>query len=332
MNKMKNILLGSILVLFVALLVYGLVTLDFENNISKADIQIEDKSTELIALLSTPVTKPPSPPSTPVPKAEVDLNDEFCFKCHDKTQVSSFHFPERIKAIDEKKGKPISICTTCHGEPVMFVHFSLIQKKIVKCETCHIIDGGGFSVPIKREEDLLVCELCHAGGDYIKIHIDGEILEGAEIDEQWIKKKDGNECIICHGKPLYGSKNILEIHEENAARAGDVSRVRESFVSGAIVKDDAEIMQIEEEDTPEEVFLEKGRENDTILAEIIVVPPVEKLTTANVTVEVINEKVNKTGSEGDLEKERDEIENETVTEVLPDWSTPREPTTVVTLN
>ncbi len=101
----------------------------------------------------------------------------------------------------------------------MPVHFKAIQRKVVNCETCHLIGGGGFSVPVKKEGDMLICELCHARGNYISIHIYGEILKEAEIDEKWIRQRGGGECIQCHNEALYEGKSILKVHEENASGA-----------------------------------------------------------------------------------------------------------------
>jgi hypothetical protein len=217
-DKMKLALFGSVLVIATAAVVYGLVAMNFEADIEVADLQIDSKSTELVEILTTPVTSPQQ--TIPPQETELKKESEFCLSCHEKTYLSSFHYPERIKALEEKKGKPIRICTTCHGEPAMPVHFKAIQRKAVNCEACHLREGGGFSVPEKRDEDLLVCQLCHAGGNYITIHIDGAILKDAEIDSQWIRNRDGLECIICHNEDFYGGKNILLIHEERAAHAG----------------------------------------------------------------------------------------------------------------
>jgi hypothetical protein len=93
-----------------------------------------------------------------------------------------------------------------------------------KCEACHIIGGGGFTVPEKKDGDLLICQLCHARGNYIAIHIDGNILEGAEIDAKWIRKRPGLECTACHNEDLYDGKSILDLHEEAVIRVEATKR------------------------------------------------------------------------------------------------------------
>jgi hypothetical protein len=222
---MKKVLLPAIVALLTAGIVYGLVARSFTEDIAEANEEIVELNSELLELLTSQDNKSVPTPAPPPPvDKEVELTLELCFKCHDKGQISSFHYPERIKLIDEEKGRPIRICTTCHGEPVMPVHFSAIQRKVVKCEACHIRGGGGFTVPEKRKEDLLICQLCHARGNYIAIHIDGDILRDAEIDSKWIRKRDGLECTICHGELLYGDRSILDIHQEQASEAGKLPK------------------------------------------------------------------------------------------------------------
>jgi hypothetical protein len=135
---MKYVVWGTVLMLLTAGLVYGLVAVRYEGEIAEADSRIEAKSAEFIELLSVPTTESPPPQTTPPPVTEIETDAEFCLTCHDKDQISSFHYLEEIKAFEEKLGKPIMICTTCHGEPVMPVHFKAIQRKDAKCEACHI--------------------------------------------------------------------------------------------------------------------------------------------------------------------------------------------------
>jgi hypothetical protein len=231
---LKEALIGFVLVAATVALVYGFAADGYSRKIAETDFEIDQKSKELLEIISTPQITPPPQTLPPVKDNSIDLSNDFCLRCHDKAQVSSFHFPPRIKAIEEKKGRPIRICTSCHGEPVMPVHFNAVQRKIVQCETCHIIGDGGFTVPQKRERDLLICQLCHARGNYIKIHIDGDILEDAPIDSKWIRKREGLQCITCHDKELYGGKGILDIHGENAAKAGSVMGPEPSIEKGIV--------------------------------------------------------------------------------------------------
>jgi hypothetical protein len=224
---MKYAISVTIIVVMSAGLVYGIVSMSYLDDIERLDADISLKSRELAVLL-IPVTTPPPPTTKPPPVESVDLKNELCLRCHDRAQVESFHFPARIKAVEEKKERPIRICTTCHGESAMFVHFAAIQEERLKCETCHIMGGGGFIVPEKGEENLVVCEICHSRGNYIKIHIDGLILEDATIDSKWITKREGGECTICHNEGLYGGRDILKIHAENAADAGTISKTAPS--------------------------------------------------------------------------------------------------------
>jgi hypothetical protein len=219
---MKSVFLGAAIVLITIGVVYSFVTLEFEDEISQVESQIDEKSSELIGIWSVPTSTPT--PQTPTPPKEIETDNEFCLNCHDKTQLASFHYPERIKAVEESKGLPVRICTSCHGEPVMSIHFKAIKNNLIKCETCHIRGGGGFEVPQKKDEDLLICQLCHARGNYITIHIDGEILRDAEIDSQWIRNRDGLECTTCHNEELYGGRDILSIHEENTADTGTITK------------------------------------------------------------------------------------------------------------
>lgn len=219
---MKTELLIIALALITAGAVYSYVAMDYEGRIADVNTEINAKSFELINIWKAPTPTPA--PQTPAPLLpQVETNAEFCLGCHDKEQTASFHYPDTIKTLEEEKGLPVRICTTCHGEPVMPVHFKLIQDKKVKCEACHIRGGGGFEVPQKKEGDLLVCQLCHARGNYITIHIDGDILKDAAIDSQWIKSRGGRECTLCHNKALYGGKDILTIHGERALASGDLS-------------------------------------------------------------------------------------------------------------
>jgi hypothetical protein len=259
--KMKSVFLGVVIVLIAFGVVYSFVALEFEDRISQADSEIQQKSGELIDIWTAPTPTPP-PQITPPPK-EIKTDNEFCLNCHDKAQVSSFHYPEKIKSLEESKGLPVQICTSCHGEPVMPVHFKAIRGGVVKCEACHIHGGGGFEVPQKRDEDLLICQLCHARGNYVTIHIDGEILRDAEIDSQWIRKREGLDCTTCHNEELYGGKDILTVHEENAAASSfktKLESIREEIVESSI---DEELVLTPEALPPDEPSEEEAADWNT---------------------------------------------------------------------
>jgi len=217
-------LVGLVLVLFIltSSMVYAIVGLKYQGEIERSDQRIESMASELIQLWTEQGSEGGKPAVAPAPELPSQPPASFCLSCHEKAQVTSFHTPERIKEIDESRGRPVRICTTCHGSPVMPVHYKAIQRGSLKCDACHLIGGGPFTVPEKREGDLLVCQLCHAKGNYITIHIDGEILEGAPIDSKWIKRRPGLACTACHNQEMYGGLSILELHAQRASKAGRV--------------------------------------------------------------------------------------------------------------
>lgn len=218
---MKLILPATLLVLLTSGLVYGLLMTKYTTDIGSAEEEINLIGAEIIMLTRQSGTSSP-PQTTTKKKIDVDLNTDLCYTCHRESAVREFHYPENIKEIDEKRGKVVRICTTCHGEPVMPVHFKAIQEKKVVCETCHLRANSSFIIPEKRDDDLLICQLCHARGSYIKIHIDGAILEDAEIDLKWIKTRDGNECTVCHNQDMYVGSDILAVHTSATASVGQI--------------------------------------------------------------------------------------------------------------
>ncbi len=218
---MKLVVPATLLVLLTSGVVYGLITAKYTGEIDSADEELNLIGAEIIMLTKQPTVSSPAP--TPGKKeTDIYLSTELCYSCHSEQVAREFHFPEAIKEIDEKRGKPVRICTTCHGEPVMPVHFRAVQEKKAVCEACHIQGNSGFIVPEKREDDLLICQLCHARGSYIRIHIDGAILEDAEIDSKWIKKRDGNQCTVCHNEDMYQGSDILAVHSSATASAGQI--------------------------------------------------------------------------------------------------------------
>ncbi len=93
-----------------------------------------------------------------------------CPDCHG--DVSGFHEIALLQKLDEKKGiDPPRICINCHGEKIHKIHEKKIQNLgVTMCKTCHMSKSGDFRVPEKRPGDVLVCQLCHFDGNYIKIH------------------------------------------------------------------------------------------------------------------------------------------------------------------
>ncbi|MFQ5887973.1 MAG: hypothetical protein ACE5HY_04685, partial [Candidatus Hydrothermarchaeales archaeon] len=148
----------------------------------------------------------------PAPK----IPAEFCTSCHDREKLVSFHYPEKIKLIDEYKNKTVRICTKCHGQVPHDVHRVILDRGGMTCQACHM-RSGEFRVPKPKEGQLLICELCHSGGSYIRIHIDGEIIGEGDVDEEWRKTRPKRlTCTNCH----MGS--VVQIHKEKTIVLGKV--------------------------------------------------------------------------------------------------------------
>jgi hypothetical protein len=125
------------------------------------------------------------------------LNEKYstCLECHGDVKV--FHTTEILYFIDTEKGVKPRLCIVCHGQKVHTVHLNVLDSQKIICETCHM-QKGVFVVPQTGEDQLVVCEVCHAQGNYIEIHIEGSILKGAPIDENWITQRSGHQCDTCH--------------------------------------------------------------------------------------------------------------------------------------
>lgn len=125
------------------------------------------------------------------------LDDKYkvCIGCHGN--VEPFHTVAVISRIDEAKGLNPRVCIVCHGQKVHDIHWDSLLAESINCDTCHNLNGV-FTKPEAEEGQLLVCELCHSRGNYIKIHIEGNILEDAPIGEEWIKRRPGHQCDTCH--------------------------------------------------------------------------------------------------------------------------------------
>jgi hypothetical protein len=125
----------------------------------------------------------------------VDSKHAICMECHG--DVKPFHKIKVISIIDERKGINPRICTVCHGQKVHDVHWDILNEERIICDTCHLLNGEFFKPQI-GDGQLLICEVCHSGGNYVKIHIEGNILEGAVIDEMWITEGSKHDCGTCH--------------------------------------------------------------------------------------------------------------------------------------
>lgn len=138
------------------------------------------------------------------------ISNDFCFACHGEAQMSEFHIPIKIKAIDEENGVNPRLCDTCHGSNSHDIHRILMSDKRMICQTCHV-RAGSFVVPEPKRGQILPCEPCHAQGDYIKIHIDGEILYKGDVDEKWMKTRTPRlQCTNCH------MGRIMDLHRTSA--------------------------------------------------------------------------------------------------------------------
>jgi len=120
----------------------------------------------------------------------------FCVSCHG--EVKGFHYPAITRAIDIAKGVNPRTCISCHGQKVHEIHKKKLDASVILCDTCHKM-GDEISKPKAEKGMLLVCELCHAKGNYIGIHIEGNILKDAPLEEKWIKSYAlDNDCSVCH--------------------------------------------------------------------------------------------------------------------------------------
>lgn len=194
---------GFIKVLFIVLLLAaaaGCVSSKLpEKTAEKRAVAVETSPPET----TIPHTEPPATPAkeeaaSPAPadyRARLNSKYAACIECHG--DVEPFHTPAVISRIDEAKGLKPRLCIVCHGQKVHDIHWDLLEGKDIICDTCHSYRGE-FTKPRAGPGQLLVCEVCHSGGNYIKIHIEGRILEGAPIDERWIKDRGGHQCDTCH--------------------------------------------------------------------------------------------------------------------------------------
>lgn len=179
-----------------------------------------------------------TPRPTLISEEKVELKGvDICFECHDEDQTVGFHYPEKIMKIEAKKGLRRRICMDCHGkdganpdkkmteerlisfdegknqfrvksEAVHGIHLDKLNKEIMVCETCHLIQqgeptkvGDELVIPIPKAGQILVCEMCHIpsdNGNYIRIHI----------------TSGHQECTTCH------TGDIKEVHKRATAKLG----------------------------------------------------------------------------------------------------------------
>lgn len=156
----------------------------------------------------------------------------FCISCHG--EVKSFHYPAKTSAIDNAKGVKPRICISCHGQKVHDAHKKKLDTSSILCNTCHVKDEEIYK-PEAEKGMLLVCELCHAKGNYIEIHIEGSVLKDAPLDEKWIKSyKLNNDCGVCHfGEYSFIHGNVLgrwRERIENITRLGEIEPLNISYL------------------------------------------------------------------------------------------------------
>lgn len=199
--------MGRIFYVFLlALLVFGSGCLSQTETTASANGNIETSAPPQSAAPERPMatTTAPSEPiieKEPVNSADIEyavyLSEKYatCLKCHG--DVRRFHLVPIVSLIDERNGVTARICIVCHGQKVHDIHWELLEVDYIVCKTCHD-RGGEFVKPQAKEGMLLVCELCHSGGNYIKIHIEGRILEGAPINAEWKRAGTKHECDTCH--------------------------------------------------------------------------------------------------------------------------------------
>ena len=224
MNRYQSVFIASLILIFLASAAFAYIgelkVYEKQKEISKLIEEIEKAETE--AKVQELKVEKVTEESMVNRSIEEELKPDSCLKCHEKEHLYDFHYPEKILKIARKKGIAPRLCNDCHGSSLaMVVHLQAIKEKRISCEACHIINNSDFVVVKKPENKILICEVCHASGNYIKIHIDGAILENAPIDKKWIKNRSGKTCLLCHNKAAYGI-TVKELHEKLAKKAGKI--------------------------------------------------------------------------------------------------------------
>lgn len=203
---------------------------EMDRDIIGRDIYLKDLEEEASRLAVLQAGRKPVEGKKMIQTPSAMLN---CLMCHDLEQTRSFHFVERIMDIQDAKGLRRRICTNCHGPPEdpstaipdpskpypsddshpHRVHQAKLDANAITCGACHEYKGE-FRYPKPKEGQLLVCELCHANGNFITLHIDGQILKDGEVDPVWIKEGDKHKCQECH----WG--DVVDIHKRATADLG----------------------------------------------------------------------------------------------------------------
>ncbi len=192
-----------------------LIARSYQLGVEKTEIKVQDMEDEIInknvelGRINSQIFELEAAVAPQVPA-------EFCMSCHDRGKLVSFHYPSKIKLIDEYKNKTVRICTKCHGQVPHDVHRVIMDRGGMTCQACHMRNGE-FRVPMPKEGQMSVCELCHSDGSYIKIHIDGEIIGNGDVDEEWRKSRPKRlTCTNCH----MGS--VVQIHRDKTGALGIV--------------------------------------------------------------------------------------------------------------
>lgn len=168
-GKGVSIIAGILALAFIGAVIYvGNLSSTYSEQLREKDSKIQELETELQKLKSQKTEVEQLQPTQVKPTAPVvEIN---CADCHG--DVSVFHEIAMLQKLDEQKGiTPPRICTNCHGKKIHKIHERKIQALGVSmCKTCHMTEEGEFRVPEKRPGDILVCQVCHFDGNYIKIH------------------------------------------------------------------------------------------------------------------------------------------------------------------
>ncbi len=169
-GKAVSIIAGILALAFIGAVIYaGNLSSTYSEKLRQKDSKIQELEAELQKLKTQQtVEKQPQQPAQPQPATPAATIK--CADCHG--DVSVFHEIAMLKKLDEKKGiTPPRICTNCHGKKIHKIHERKIQNLgVTMCKTCHMTKEGDFRVPQKRPGDILVCQVCHFDGNYIKIH------------------------------------------------------------------------------------------------------------------------------------------------------------------
>lgn len=199
-EKKVNRVRGGLYALLILILILGSGCLVPDKESSNADTtaashEISEKSVEYPETIEVQ-KKPNEEHNTNIVWAS-GLTEEYilCIQCHGDVKV--FHEVAVIDLIDKDKGVRPRLCVVCHGAKIHFIHQSMLDDEKIICDTCHLYNGA-FTKPAAANGQLLVCEVCHSNGNYIKIHIEGIILENARMDDRWVTQRSGKQCDTCH--------------------------------------------------------------------------------------------------------------------------------------